>query len=113
MPATVGILTLMSGKNFMLNCVEHEISFITSGPGMLGARLSRPELLWLRFFSYPTCHRGCEFYGPGVSWAQHTKSGSHSSPFAALSFPNSKKYPFTAELTVFSPAAPQPSRGNH
>ena len=28
----VGILTLMSRKNFMLNRVEHEKSFITSGP---------------------------------------------------------------------------------
>ena len=29
----VGILTFMSRKNFMLNSVEHEKSFITSGPG--------------------------------------------------------------------------------
>ena len=28
----VGILTFMSKKNFMLNSVEHEKSFITSGP---------------------------------------------------------------------------------
>ena len=32
MPTIVGILTFMSRKNFMLNCVEHEKSFITSGP---------------------------------------------------------------------------------
>ena len=31
MPTIVGILTSMSGKNFMLNRVEHEKSFITSG----------------------------------------------------------------------------------
>ena len=33
MPTIVGILTFMSKKNFMLNSVEHEKSFITSGPG--------------------------------------------------------------------------------
>ena len=32
MPTIVGILTFMSWKNFMLNSVEHEKSFITSGP---------------------------------------------------------------------------------
>ena len=32
MPTIVGILTFMSRKNFMLNRVEHEKSFITSGP---------------------------------------------------------------------------------
>ena len=32
MPTIVGILTFMSRKNFMLNCIEHEKSFITSGP---------------------------------------------------------------------------------
>ena len=30
----VGILTFMSRKNFMLSSVEHEKSFITSGPGL-------------------------------------------------------------------------------
>ena len=34
MPTIVGILTLMSRKNFMLSGVEHEKSFITSGPGL-------------------------------------------------------------------------------
>ena len=33
MPTIVGILTFMSRKNFMLSWVEHEKSFITSGPG--------------------------------------------------------------------------------
>ena len=33
MPTVVGILTFMSRKKFMLNLVEHEKSFITSGPG--------------------------------------------------------------------------------
>ena len=33
MPTIVGILTFMSRKNFMLSRVEHEKSFITSGPG--------------------------------------------------------------------------------
>ena len=35
MPTIVGILTFMRGENFMLNGVEHEKSFITSGPGCL------------------------------------------------------------------------------
>ena len=33
MPTTVGILTIMDRKNFMLNWAEHEKSFITLGPG--------------------------------------------------------------------------------
>ena len=33
MPTIVGILTFMSRKNVMLSWVEHEKSFITSGPG--------------------------------------------------------------------------------
>ena len=37
---------------------------------------------------------------PTISWAQLMKDGAHPSPFAALSFPNSKKvYPFSAGLT--------------
>ena len=32
MPTIVGILTFMSRINFVLSCVEHEKSFITSGP---------------------------------------------------------------------------------
>ena len=32
MPTTVGILTFMSRKNFMLNSVEHEKGFITLEP---------------------------------------------------------------------------------
>ena len=35
MPTIVGILTFMSRKIFMLNRVEHEKSFITSGPGLI------------------------------------------------------------------------------
>ena len=34
MPTIFGILTFMSRKNFMLSKVEHEKSFITSGPGL-------------------------------------------------------------------------------
>ena len=34
MPTIVGILTFMSRKNFMLNWVENEKSFITSGPDL-------------------------------------------------------------------------------
>ena len=33
MPTSVGILTFMGRKNFMLSRVEHEILFITLGPG--------------------------------------------------------------------------------
>ena len=33
MPTIVGILTFMSRINFVLSKVEHEKSFITSGPG--------------------------------------------------------------------------------
>ena len=40
MPTIVGILTFMSRKNFMLCWVEHEKSFITSGPGFA---IRRPE----------------------------------------------------------------------
>ena len=35
MPAILGILTFMSRKNFMLSRVEHEKSFISSGPVLL------------------------------------------------------------------------------
>ena len=37
MPTIVGILTFMSRKNCMLNSVEHEKSFITSGPGYMSS----------------------------------------------------------------------------
>ena len=35
MPTIVGIFTFVSRKNFMLSSVEHEIIFITSGPGWI------------------------------------------------------------------------------
>ena len=35
MPTIVGILTFMSRKMFVLNRVEFEKSFITSGPGLV------------------------------------------------------------------------------
>ena len=41
MTTIVGILTLMSRKNFMLTRVEHEKSFITSGPGIVGLLYTR------------------------------------------------------------------------
>ena len=34
MPTNVDILTFMSRITFVLSCVEHEKSFITSGPGL-------------------------------------------------------------------------------
>ena len=56
MPTIVGILTVMSRKNFMLNSVEHEKSFITSGPGFAYQSIPDPEL----FYTY--------FVG-GIQWA--------------------------------------------
>ena len=35
MPTIVGILTFMSRINFLLNLVEYEKSFITSGPDLI------------------------------------------------------------------------------
>ena len=40
MPTIVGIFTFMSRKIFMLNSVEHEKSFITSGPGWTNRKIS-------------------------------------------------------------------------
>ena len=34
MPTILGILTFISRQKFKLSCVEHEKSFITSGPGL-------------------------------------------------------------------------------
>ena len=47
MPTVVGILTFMSRKNFMLNGVEHEKSFITSGPdlALFGNHILAPKLV--------------------------------------------------------------------
>ena len=44
MPTTVGILTIMSRKNFMLNSVEHEKGFITSGLAIKENIFSRQSL---------------------------------------------------------------------
>ena len=44
MPTIVGILTFMSRKNFMLSWVEHEKSFITSGPVFFPQRGSDDEI---------------------------------------------------------------------
>ena len=38
MPTIVGILIFMSRKNFILSRVEHEKSFITSGPDCIGMK---------------------------------------------------------------------------
>ena len=43
MPTTVGILTFMSRKNFML--IEHEKSFIISGPGFVCAQEQLKRML--------------------------------------------------------------------
>ena len=48
MPTFVGIFTFLSRENFMLSWVEHEKSFITSGPGF---RLTlRPLLCFITVF---------------------------------------------------------------
>ena len=47
MPTIVGILTFMSRKNFMLNWVEHEKSFITSGPVFTSGLVL--EYYWMSF----------------------------------------------------------------
>ena len=44
MPTIVGILTFMGKKNFMLSSVEHEKTFITSGPDWLKAAHSKQWL---------------------------------------------------------------------
>ena len=46
----VGILTFMSRINFMLSRVEHERSFITSGPGSIWQIGKRT---WLYFLNSP------------------------------------------------------------
>ena len=53
MPTIVGILTFMSGENFMLNSVEHEKSFIISGPGLLAILSPEwlPTLLFVLFYN--------------------------------------------------------------
>ena len=43
MPTIVGILTFMSRKNFMVSWVEHEKSFITSGPVCVQSTLDIPN----------------------------------------------------------------------
>ena len=40
MPTIVGILWFMNRKNFLLSRVEHEKSFLTSGPGLIKKILS-------------------------------------------------------------------------
>ena len=60
MPTIVGILTFMSRKNLILNWVEHEKSFITSGPGLVYRTvsqlllLSNPQrsVIWTTCFAY-------------------------------------------------------------
>ena len=44
MPTIVGILIFISRKNFMLNWVEYEKSFITSGPGVFMCFLRHQSL---------------------------------------------------------------------
>ena len=61
MPTIVGILTFMSRKKFMLSWVEHEKSFITSGPGLnfeFKHWLYCKPLIFMKAFNFP-----CNFYG--------------------------------------------------
>ena len=46
MPTIVGILSFMSGKNFVLSWVEHEKSFITLGPGISSKKISFSHRQW-------------------------------------------------------------------
>ena len=39
MPTVVGILTFINRINFVLNCVKHGKSFITTGPGILATMI--------------------------------------------------------------------------
>ena len=55
MPTIVGILTFMNRKNFMLNSVEHEKSFITSWPDLLLMLLLRLILILIIFRPLSVC----------------------------------------------------------
>ena len=45
--AIVGNLRFISRKNFMLNSVEHDKSFITSGPGITSSNLSSAYITFM------------------------------------------------------------------
>ena len=59
MQTIVGILTFMSRKNLMLSWVEHEKSFITSGPVCYGkwVHFRRNNSSIFIFFSWPGCSK--------------------------------------------------------
>ena len=68
MPTIVGILTLMSMINFVLSRVEHEKSFITSGPGLqvinfeYSLRLKIKCNDWLPADTCPQAANHCAFF---------------------------------------------------
>ena len=55
MPTVVGILTFMGRINFMLSCVEHGKSYITSGP------VVRPIIKVLFIASYDINLEDCKY----------------------------------------------------
>ena len=58
MPTIVGILTFMSRIKFMLSCVEHEKSIITSGPGhLLNFDTVMSDVEWRPWF----CHLNLQY----------------------------------------------------
>ena len=63
-------------------------------------RLADRNIFRLNNWVYLVAIGGVEARGP-----PHMKGRAHSSVFAALSTSGSKKYPFTAGLTVFQPSA--------
>ena len=56
MPMIVGILTFMSRINFVLSRVEHEKSFITSGPGLCCLSRHFGQATSVKIFRTSTVH---------------------------------------------------------
>ena len=81
MPTIVGILTFMSGKNFMLSLVEHEKSFITSRSGLVikleNKQINYDTFKWFKLLLNQTSQDGMEIHccvGLGVSVIGDRKS---------------------------------------
>ena len=53
MPTIVGILTFVSGENFMLNRVEHVKSLITSGTGVNQRIMSTGKYFLIKSYGSP------------------------------------------------------------
>ena len=70
MPTIVGILTFMSRINFVLSGVEHEKSFIASGPGVNPALLFYQKYQVIEINVLQVRKRGIERFFP--SFISHT-----------------------------------------